>query len=139
MTCSSAIGSGVAAGKSFLLDVLGIDPAAVAGATDLAMLSDALTTELNELTSPSTFLVTAGLYDDWSELRLQLSFDASKDFQLSPALSAGLTDALAGEGLNLSAMGDIDARVRLGGLIDVADGTSTPRKGSTLFQSDVPQ
>ncbi len=104
--------------KSYALDLLTIQTAPLAGFANLGALASGLESLFNSVTSGSPFTVTAGIHD-WSELRFDVSFDASRSFAFAPTLSPEITAALGAAGIELSAFSNLDVRTRLGGSVEV--------------------
>ena len=107
-----------AAAQSYALDLLTIQTAPLGGLGDLGALASALESQFNAVKSGSPFTVTAGIHD-WSELRFDVSFDASRSFAFAQSLSPEITAALGAAGIELSAFSNLDVRTRLGGSVEV--------------------
>ena len=108
----------IAAAKNYATDLLTIDTATLNGLTDLGALASGLQSQFNSAAAGSPFRVTAGIHD-WSELRLEISFDAARSFALAPSLSGEVTAALASAGFELSAFSNLNVQTRLGGSLEV--------------------
>ncbi|MBR9886752.1 MAG: DUF4347 domain-containing protein, partial [Oceanospirillales bacterium] len=106
------------AATTFLNDLLTISNDTLAGLTDLGALADAVAVELNGLVAGDLFSVEAGVHD-WSELRLDLSFDALKTLTTTPQLDETLSADLAAAGLELTAFSDIDLEARIEGAVSL--------------------
>ncbi|OIN06540.1 pentapeptide repeat-containing protein [Oceanisphaera psychrotolerans] len=106
------------AATTFLNDLLTVSNDTLTGLTNLGDLADAVAAELNGLVSGELFSVAAGVHD-WSELRLDLLFDATRSLTLTPELDESLTDDLAQAGLTLSAFSNIELQARLEGAVSM--------------------
>lgn len=126
----------LAAARSYVADLLTVNAASLNELTNLGALAQGIEAQLNAAANGNPFTVTAGLYD-WNELRLELFFDASRSFDLTPMLSTELTAALGSAGLALSAFSDLSVNARLGGSVALGvrmDGFSTLDPGSVANQ-----
>ena len=86
------------------------------------------TTKVGVTPAVSVLTQTQG---DSIEALLQLEFDASKLVTVDASLPADLTSALSAAGFSLSAMADLEAQVRLAGLVDIGLNLSSLMPGNT--------
>ncbi|HND53377.1 MAG TPA: pentapeptide repeat-containing protein, partial [Pirellulaceae bacterium] len=117
----------VAAAKSFAADLFTLDASSITGLFDLAALSSQLQTQFDASSPGSPFRVTAGIYD-WSELRVDVAFDASRTFESTPSPSDADASALTAAGFELSAMSDVTVEARVDGSLQFGirlDGLNT--------------
>lgn len=104
------------AAKTYATDLLTVNTGLLNGLTDLGALASGIQTQFNSIAPGNPFQVTAGIYDR-SELRLEISFDASQSFEYAPSLSSEVTAALASAGIELSAFSNLNIHARLGGSV----------------------
>ncbi|SMR74539.1 Uncharacterized protein YjbI, contains pentapeptide repeats, partial [Marinobacterium sediminicola] len=104
------------AATTFLNDLLTISNDTLSGITDMGALADAVAAELNGLVAGDLFTVEAGLHD-WSELRLDLTFDAEQTLTATPVLDESLKQELAQAGLELTAISNVNVTASLEGAV----------------------